>query len=53
MTSQMTPEVSISALMRAKKDVAGDTNQLPLLFQERFSDDDADEDIETRKIIWN
>ena len=48
--SQMTPEVSISALMRAEKAlIAGDTNQLPPtnFFKNVSSDDDADEDIET------
>ena len=48
--SQMTPENSISALMRAKNAfIAGDTNQLPPtnFFKGLSSDDDEDEDVST------
>lgn len=48
--SQMQPEQSISALMRAKKAlISGDTNQLPPsnFFQGLSADEDADEDIQT------
>lgn len=48
--SQMTPENSISALMRAKNAfIAGDTNQLPptSFFKGLSSDDDEDEDVTT------
>jgi very-short-patch-repair endonuclease len=48
--SQMTPENSISALMRAKNAfIAGDTNQLPPtnFFKGLSIDDDEDEDITT------
>jgi len=48
--SQMTPENSISALMRAKNAlIAGDTNQLPPtnFFKGLASDEDEDEDVAT------
>jgi very-short-patch-repair endonuclease len=48
--SQMTPENSISALMRAKNAfIAGDTNQLPPtnFFKGLSSDEDEDEDVTT------
>lgn len=48
--SQMTPENSISALMRAKSAfIAGDTNQLPPtnFFKGLSSDEDEDEDVTT------
>lgn len=48
--SQMTPENSISALMRAKNAfIAGDTNQLPptSFFRGLSSDEDEDEDVTT------
>ena len=48
--SQMTPENSISALMRAKNAlIAGDTNQLPPtnFFKGLSSDDNEDEDVTT------
>ena len=48
--SQMTPESSISALMRAKNAfIAGDTNQLPPtnFFKGLSSEDDEDEDVNT------
>ena len=48
--SQMTPENSISALMRAKNAfIAGDTNQLPPtnFFKGLSSDEDEDEDVVT------
>ena len=48
--SQMTPENSISALMRAKNAfIAGDTNQLPptSFFKGLSSDEDEDEDVTT------
>lgn len=48
--SQMTPENSISALMRAKNAfIAGDTNQLPPtnFFKGLSSDDEEDEDVTT------
>lgn len=48
--SQMTPEVSISALMRASQAlISGDTNQLPPsnFFQGLSADEDLDEDVAT------
>jgi|GEM_PF-634098 len=48
--SQMTPEQSISALMRAKQAViVGDTNQLPptSFFAGVYDDEDEDEDVAT------
>ena len=48
--SQMTPEQSISALMRAKQAViVGDTNQLPptRFFAGVYDDEDEDEDVAT------
>ena len=48
--SQMTPENSISALMRAKQAViVGDTNQLPPtnFYKSTLSDEDEDEDVIT------
>ena len=48
--SQMTPQDSIGALLRAKQAmVVGDTNQLPpsCFFNKVFEDEDVDEDVKT------